>query len=52
MKNTLDGKEIIRIFGCNYKKVDTRMVLHAYLTSENVFAAATDTDVLALMIYA
>ena len=44
--------ELIHIFECNHEEAGTRMVLHAYLTPENVVAAASDTDVLGLMIYA
>ena len=39
-------------FECNHEEADTRMVLHAALSSEDVVVVAAGTDILILRIYA
>ena len=48
----INGDEVTQIFECNHEEADTRMVLHAALSSEEVVVVVAGTDVLILMIYA
>ena len=48
----INGDEVTENFECNHEEADTRMVLHAALSSEDVVVVAAGTYVLILMIYA
>ena len=48
----IDKGEITNIFKCNHEEADTRVILHASLSSDNIIVVASDTDVLVLMINA
>ena len=46
----INGDKVTQNLECNHEEADTRMVLHALLSYENVVAVATGTDVLLLMV--
>ena len=48
----IDKGEITNIFKCNHEEADTRVILHASLSSDNIIVIASDTDVLVLMVNA
>ena len=48
----IDKGEITNIFKCNHEEADTRVILHASLSSDNIIVVASDTDVLVLMVNA
>ena len=53
-KNTwnINGDEVTHTVECNHEEAGTQMVLSAALSSEDVVAVASDTDVLILMSHA
>ena len=48
----INGDEVTHNFECNREEADTRMVLHAALSSEDIVVVAADADILIMIIYA
>ena len=48
----IKGDKVTHNFECNHKETDTRVILHAAMSSEDVLVVAAGKDVLILMIYA
>ena len=43
-------RKTIKHFQCNHEEAETRMILHASLSNNNVVIVANDTNVLVLMV--